>query len=144
MQFFLCSVKTHFFVYKSKPNFSLLDKKKSSISLFAPIIVFVKYSFFRAFSAYTSVLITYCMGSDLFLRPVNQQRRQLAVGHYSIVVFSQSQELVYQLGKLSWLCIVRGTIAEPSSLLHSVRDLKLYYNTLSATPDDISSSHSTF
>ena len=54
---------------------------------FPPVSVFVTDCFLSASLAQTSVLITYWMGSDLSLKPVDQQQRQLAVRHESIVVF---------------------------------------------------------
>ena len=38
---------------------------------------------FHASSAQTSVLVVYCMGSFLLVKPVDQQRKQLAVRFYS-------------------------------------------------------------
>ena len=48
----------------------------------------------RVFSAYTSVLVYYCMGSSLSVRPVDQQRRQLAVTFYSTWYYTRGQEML--------------------------------------------------
>ena len=68
-------------------DFSLLLRQKNcSIPLFIHASIFATDSILCASSAYTSVPITYCMGSDFSLQPVDQQQRQLAVRHDSIVV----------------------------------------------------------
>ena len=57
---------------------------------------------FRAFSAYSSMLLIHCLGNFFPVRPVNQQRRQLEV----ILYFRNllwDQGFVYQPGKSRWL-----------------------------------------
>ena len=114
--------------------FDQKTSKKSSISLFAPVSVFVTDSFFRTSPGCISVLITYYMGSDLSLKLVDQQRKKLAVRHEA---FCKVRSRFISCQNLSWLWILGSIMTETNLLLYSTKDLTLSYYRLYATPGNI-------
>ena len=77
---------------------------------------------FCASPAYTSIVLTYFMGSYLSLRLVEQQQKQLAVRLDSIVVICKVKNWCSR--KIELVVNSEGHITEPNSLLDSIKDQK--------------------
>ena len=68
------------------------------------------------------------MSFDLSLKSVDQQQKQLAVRHESIVIFYKVKGPCISQEK--WIWIVRGIITEPNSLLYLIKDTLKGFNDL--------------
>ena len=95
---------TQFFISDETKFFSPLIRKEKLYIIICTCKCICYRLFFGGSSTYTFVLKTYCMGSDISLRPAKQQWRQLAVRYDSIVVVDSLMKGIISL-KLIHSCI---------------------------------------